>query len=40
MELYIDTANLEDIREIAHWGILSGATTNPTLLSRESGNYD
>ena len=40
MELFIDTANLEDIREIAHWGILSGATTNPTLLSRESGNYD
>lgn len=40
MELYIDTANIDDIREIAHWGILSGATTNPTLLSRESGNYD
>ena len=40
MELYIDTANLEDIREITRWGILSGATTNPTLLSRESGNYD
>lgn len=40
MELYIDTANIEDIREIAHWGILSGATTNPTLLSRESGDYD
>jgi len=40
MELYIDTANLDDIREIAHWGILSGATTNPTLLSRESGDYD
>ncbi|MHB1361331.1 MAG: fructose-6-phosphate aldolase [Thermoleophilia bacterium] len=40
MELFIDTANLDDIREIAHWGILSGATTNPTLLSRESGNYD
>lgn len=40
MELYIDTANIDDIRAIAHWGILSGATTNPTLLSRESGNYD
>lgn len=40
MELYIDTANIEDIREIARWGILSGATTNPTLLSRETGNYD
>lgn len=40
MELFIDTANLEDIREIARWGILSGATTNPTLLSRETGDYD
>ncbi|MBE0428433.1 MAG: fructose-6-phosphate aldolase [Thermoleophilia bacterium] len=40
MELYIDTANIEDIREIAAWGVLSGATTNPTLLSRESGDYD
>lgn len=40
MELFIDTANIDDIREIAHWGILSGATTNPTLLSRESGDYD
>lgn len=40
MELYIDTANIDDIREIAHWGILSGATTNPTLLARETGDYD
>jgi len=35
MKIFIDTANLEDIREIAKWGILEGATTNPTLLSRE-----
>ncbi len=39
MDFYIDTANLDDIREIAHWGILKGATTNPTLLSRETGDY-
>jgi len=38
MKLFIDTANLDDIREIASWGVLSGATTNPTLLSRESGS--
>ncbi len=37
MKIFIDTANLEDIREIASWGILEGATTNPTLLSREKG---
>ena len=35
MKIFIDTANLEDIREIAAWGILEGATTNPSLLAKE-----
>ena len=35
MKIFIDTANLEDIREIASWGILEGATTNPSLLAKE-----
>ncbi len=35
MELYLDTANLEEIREIAGWGVLSGVTTNPTLVAKE-----
>ncbi len=35
MRLFLDTANLDDIREIARWGIISGVTTNPTLLARE-----
>ncbi|WP_038046020.1 fructose-6-phosphate aldolase [Thermus caliditerrae] len=35
MELYLDTANLEEIREIAQWGVLSGVTTNPTLVAKE-----
>ncbi len=39
MELYLDTGNIDEIREIASWGILSGVTTNPTLLSREKGDY-
>lgn len=37
MEIYLDTANLEEIREAASWGILSGVTTNPTLMARERG---
>lgn len=37
MKLYLDTANLDEIREAAAWGILSGVTTNPSLLARESG---
>ncbi|MEA3431073.1 MAG: fructose-6-phosphate aldolase [candidate division WOR-3 bacterium] len=35
MKIFIDTANLNEIKEIASWGILDGVTTNPTLLSRE-----
>ena len=34
MELYLDTAVMEEIREIASWGILSGVTTNPSLLAK------
>lgn len=37
MEIYLDTANLEEIREAASWGVLSGVTTNPTLMARETG---
>ena len=37
MKIYLDTANLGEIREAARWGILSGVTTNPSLMARESG---
>lgn len=37
MQLYLDTANLNEIREAANWGILSGVTTNPTLIAKEKG---
>lgn len=37
MQIYLDTANLAEIREAASWGILSGVTTNPTLIAREKG---
>lgn len=35
MELYIDSANINEIREVAALGIISGVTTNPSLLARE-----
>lgn len=35
MKLFLDTANVEHIREISEWGVLSGVTTNPSLVSRE-----
>ncbi len=37
MQIYLDTANLAEIREAASWGILSGVTTNPTLMAKEKG---
>ena len=35
MKIFIDTANVEEIKEVVSWGILDGVTTNPTLLARE-----
>ncbi|MCF7873729.1 MAG: fructose-6-phosphate aldolase [Candidatus Omnitrophica bacterium] len=35
MKLFIDTANLEQIKKAHSYGVLDGVTTNPTLLSRE-----
>jgi transaldolase len=38
MRLFLDTANIDEIREINRWGVLSGVTTNPTLVSKERGD--
>lgn len=35
MRLFVDTANIEEIRAAAELGIISGVTTNPSLLARE-----
>jgi transaldolase len=35
MKLFLDTANVEQIKEINGWGILAGVTTNPSLVSKE-----
>src|SRR5581483_770799 len=37
MRIFLDTADIDEIREVARWGILSGVTTNPTLMSKTSG---
>ena len=37
MKLFIDTANIEEIKEINQWGILDGVTTNPSLIAKEGG---
>jgi transaldolase len=35
MKFFLDTANLEEINEIAGWGIIDGVTTNPSLIAKE-----
>ncbi|MEM2839492.1 MAG: fructose-6-phosphate aldolase [Thermoplasmata archaeon] len=40
MKIFLDTANVEQIREAASWGILDGVTTNPTLMATEKRAYD
>jgi transaldolase len=37
MRIFLDTADLDEIRQVANWGILSGVTTNPTLMSKNAG---
>lgn len=39
MRLFIDSANLDEIREAASWGIISGVTTNPTLVAKEGADF-
>ena len=36
MQIFLDTANIDNIKQAAELGIISGVTTNPTLLSKES----
>lgn len=39
MKLFIDTANVEQIREISKWGVLTGVTTNPSLIAKEGRDF-
>jgi transaldolase len=38
VKLFIDTGSIAEVEEIAAWGVLSGATTNPSLLAKEDGD--
>ena len=39
MEIYADTANLDEIKEVHSWGILDGVTTNPSLVAKEGVDF-
>ena len=38
MRFFLDTANIEEIKEVAQWGLLDGVTTNPSLIAKEKQN--
>ena len=39
MEFFLDTADVNEIREIAAWGILDGVTTNPSLIKKSGRDF-
>ena len=39
MQIFVETANTEEIREAASWGIVSGVTTNPSLIAKEGRDF-
>lgn len=39
MKLFLDTANIDQIKEINAWGVLNGVTTNPSLVAKEGVDF-
>lgn len=39
MKIFLDTANLEEIKKGVEWGIVDGVTTNPTLVAKEGADF-
>lgn len=39
MQFFLDTANLDEIREAATWGVVDGVTTNPSLIAKEGRDF-
>ena len=39
MKIFIDTANVEHIKEAYSWGIIDGVTTNPSLIAKEGRDF-
>ncbi|MDN5325123.1 MAG: transaldolase [Thermosipho sp. (in: thermotogales)] len=40
MKIFLDTANIEQIKKGVEWGIVDGVTTNPTLISKEGKPFE
>jgi transaldolase len=40
VKIFLDTADIDEIRTVARWGVLDGVTTNPTLYGKVGGSYE
>ncbi|MGC8820047.1 MAG: fructose-6-phosphate aldolase [Fervidobacterium sp.] len=40
MRIFLDTANIDEIRQGIEWGIVDGVTTNPTLIAKEGVDFE
>ncbi len=40
MKIFLDTADINEIRTVARWGVLDGVTTNPSLYAKVGGSYE
>lgn len=40
MKIFIDTANLDEIRKANDWGVIDGVTTNPSLVAKENKDFE
>ena len=40
MKIFIDTADLDEFKELASWGIVDGVTTNPTLVAKSGRSFN
>lgn len=39
MKLFVDTGDIEEVRQAAEWGVLDGVTTNPTLIAKSGKGF-
>ncbi|MFZ3059389.1 MAG: fructose-6-phosphate aldolase [Candidatus Methanoperedens sp.] len=40
MKIFIDSANLDEIKKANEWGVIDGVTTNPSLVAKENGDFE
>ena len=39
MQIFLDTANIDEIRQAHAWGVIDGVTTNPSLIAKNGKDF-